>query len=115
VLTQYIRHIAAMTDDQLELFVDAWMARKKASYVETEVWAGTGDKGRDVVGYLTHQRLDGPCTSSSASNLNQRSGHPMRSRNWARSFIMSPKLTTACQRPTILSPHVAWHVRSRNS
>jgi len=59
VLDQYIRNIAAMKDDQLELFVDDWIARKKAFYVETEVWAGPGDKGRDVVGYLTTQRLDG--------------------------------------------------------
>ncbi|KAB1080903.1 ABC-three component system protein [Methylobacterium soli] len=60
MLNQYIRHVYAMTADQLELFVDAWMSRKKDSYAETEVWAGTGDKGRDVVGYLTNQRLDGP-------------------------------------------------------
>jgi len=60
VLNNYIRQIAAMTDTDLELFVDDWMSRKKESYVETEIWAGSGDKGRDVVGYLTGQRHDGP-------------------------------------------------------
>jgi hypothetical protein len=60
VLSNYIRQIVAMKDDELELFVDDWMSRKKETYAETEIWAGSGDKGRDVVGYLTTQRHDGP-------------------------------------------------------
>ncbi len=59
MLSRFIREIFALTDDDLELFVDAWLARKKATYVETEVWAGSGDKGRDVACYLTSHRLDG--------------------------------------------------------
>lgn len=57
---KYIRHIMAMGDDDLEIFVDDWMARKRKVYVETEVWAGSGDKGRDVACYLTKRRLEGP-------------------------------------------------------
>jgi hypothetical protein len=60
VLSNYIRQIAAMTDAELEVFVDDWMSRKKQTYVDTQIWAGSGDKGRDVVGYLTDQRHDGP-------------------------------------------------------
>ncbi len=57
---KYLRHIMAMGDDELELFVDSWMTRKRQAYVDTEVWAGTGDKGRDVACYVSKRRLEGP-------------------------------------------------------
>jgi hypothetical protein len=56
----YLKRIMGMDADELELFVDDWMGRKKKTYVDTEVWAGSGDKGRDVACYLTDQRLGGP-------------------------------------------------------
>jgi hypothetical protein len=53
------RLILALTDDQLEAFVREWVGYKKA-YVEVQRFTGPGDMGRDVVGYLTNHRHDGP-------------------------------------------------------
>lgn len=53
------RLLLALTDEQLEEFVREWVGKKK-EYVAVERFTGAGDKGRDVVGYLTDQRLDGP-------------------------------------------------------
>ncbi len=56
----YARDINAMTDDELEQFVDSWMSRKVNSYTSTERFSGAGDMGRDVVGYYTTRRHEGP-------------------------------------------------------
>jgi hypothetical protein len=48
-----------MDDDELEMFCRAW-TDKKSGYVEVKRFAGTGDMGRDVVGFLTDKRHDGP-------------------------------------------------------
>jgi hypothetical protein len=53
------RLILALTDDQLEKFVREW-ANCKKEYVEVQRFTGPGDMGRDVVGYLTNRRHDGP-------------------------------------------------------
>ena len=53
------RLILALTDDELEAFVREWAAYKK-EYVEVQQFTAPGDMGRDVVGYLTKQRHDGP-------------------------------------------------------
>jgi len=53
------RQILALTDDQLEQFVREWTSHKK-EYVEVQRFSGPGDKGRDVVGYLTKERHEGP-------------------------------------------------------
>ncbi|MFT9382199.1 ABC-three component system protein [Gluconobacter sp.] len=55
---QYKRQILALDDDQLEEFVRQW-ALKKTEYVEVERFTGTGDMGRDVVGFLSAQRHEG--------------------------------------------------------
>lgn len=55
---QYRRPILALDDDQLEEFVRQW-AHKKTEYIEVERFTGTGDMGRDVVGFLSHQRHEG--------------------------------------------------------
>ena len=52
------RQILALTDDQLEDFIRAW-AELQPGYFEVKRFAGTGDKGRDVVGYLTPKRHEG--------------------------------------------------------
>jgi hypothetical protein len=51
----YRRQILALDDDQLEEFVRQWVL-KKPEYVEVERFTGTGDLGRDVVGFLTSER-----------------------------------------------------------
>ncbi|MGU3420840.1 ABC-three component system protein [Methylobacterium sp. D54C] len=48
-----------MDDDELEIFCRAWV-EKKSGYIEVKRFAGTGDMGRDVVGFATDQRHDGP-------------------------------------------------------
>src|SRR5690349_3682298 len=53
------RQILALTDEQLEQFVREWISHKK-EYVEVERLTGPGDMGRDVVGYLTKKRSEGP-------------------------------------------------------
>jgi hypothetical protein len=52
---QYRRQILALDDDQLEEFVRQWVL-KKPEYTEVERFTGTGDMGRDVVGFLTAKR-----------------------------------------------------------
>jgi hypothetical protein len=53
------RQVLALTDDQLEQFVREWTTHKK-EYIEVQRFTGPGDMGRDIVGYLTNERLDGP-------------------------------------------------------
>lgn len=55
---EYRRQILALNDDQLEEFVRQW-ALKKTEYVEVERFTGTGDMGRDVVGFLSSERHEG--------------------------------------------------------
>ena len=56
---RYDRLIIALTDDELESFVREW-AIKKAEYHEVERFTGPGDMGRDVVGFCTKERHEGP-------------------------------------------------------
>jgi hypothetical protein len=59
VAIDYAPRILAMNDAELEVFVNKWLERKKATYVQTDHFAGSGDLGRDVVGYCTSHKLDG--------------------------------------------------------
>jgi hypothetical protein len=56
---RYDRLIIALGDDELERFVREWALQKK-EYTEVERFTGPGDMGRDVVGFLTKQRHEGP-------------------------------------------------------
>ena len=56
---RYDRLIIALGDDELEEFVREWALQKK-EYTEVERFTGPGDMGRDVVGFLTKQRHQGP-------------------------------------------------------
>lgn len=55
---RYDRLILSMNDTELEQFCRQWV-EKKSGYFEVKRFAGTGDLGRDVVGFLTDQRHDG--------------------------------------------------------
>ncbi len=57
-LPRYRRDILALTDEQLEEFVRAWVIAKK-EYHEVVLYSGSGDRGRDVVGYLSKERAEG--------------------------------------------------------
>jgi C-terminal domain 6 of the ABC-three component (ABC-3C) systems len=55
---RYDRLIISLGDDELERFVREWVLQKK-EYTEVERFTGTGDMGRDVVGFLTKHRHEG--------------------------------------------------------
>lgn len=55
---RYDRLILLMKPDDLELFCRDWVQRK-SKYIGVRRFAGSGDKGRDVVGFLTDMRHDG--------------------------------------------------------
>jgi len=55
---RYDRLILIQDDEELEIFCRQWVDRK-SGYDKVERFAGTGDLGRDVVGFLTPQRHDG--------------------------------------------------------
>ena len=52
--------VRALPADSLEDFVNDWLAQRVKDYVGFELWRGTGDMGRDVTGYLTAERMEGP-------------------------------------------------------
>jgi hypothetical protein len=56
---KYDRLILIMDDDELEQFCRQWV-EALLEYAQVHRFAGPGDKGRDVVGFLTPQRHEGP-------------------------------------------------------
>lgn len=60
VAMRFHREILALDDEELERFVRDWIARKTSDYVEVQRFSGAGDLGRDVVGFLTDRRHEGP-------------------------------------------------------
>lgn len=52
--------ICALPPDDLEDFVNDWLAQRCKDYHSHELWRGTGDMGRDVTGYVTDKRMEGP-------------------------------------------------------
>ena len=57
----YSRDILALSDKLLEQFVHRWAKVMTAkNYVDVQIFADAGDMGRDVVGFLTKQRHEGP-------------------------------------------------------
>lgn len=47
-------------DDELEQFIELWIERKSKEYVRVERIGAANDKGRDVIGFLSPQRHEGP-------------------------------------------------------
>lgn len=72
LITNYAARIRALDDDALERFVKDWVTRRTRDYVETQRWSGTGDMGRDVVGYVTHQRHEGDWDNFQCKQLSTR-------------------------------------------
>ncbi|MBN9136400.1 MAG: hypothetical protein J0I92_10170 [Phyllobacterium sp.] len=58
--TDHVRRIQTLRPDELEQFIDHWVSHKAKAYADTQVWAGSGDKGRNVVGFLSPERFEGP-------------------------------------------------------
>lgn len=59
-LQNYAQNIYTLTADQLESFVEDWVNQRSKDYHSHQRWSGTGDLGRDVTGYVTDRRLEGP-------------------------------------------------------
>lgn len=56
----YAINVRTLPADRLEDFVKDWLAQRVKDYAGYELWRGTGDMGRDVTGYLTRARMEGP-------------------------------------------------------
>jgi hypothetical protein len=61
--------LLAATD--LEKFVNDWVHERCKAYVSHERWGGTGDLGRDVTGYVTDLRMDGPWDNFQCKQLSK--------------------------------------------
>jgi hypothetical protein len=70
---KYDRLILIMDDDELEQFTRLWVERL-SGYREVHRFAGPGDKGRDVVGFLTAQRHLGEWDNYQCKQYRQRLG-----------------------------------------
>lgn len=68
--------IRALPSDRLEDFVNDWLAHRVKDYHGHELWRGTGDMGRDVTGYLTEQRMEGPWDNFQCKQLNKSLSEP---------------------------------------
>jgi hypothetical protein len=55
----YDRQILALTDSELERFINDWLDYKAKDYVEITRFSGAGDLGRDVVGFLSKNLHEG--------------------------------------------------------
>jgi hypothetical protein len=56
----YAALLKAIQPADLERFVADWLSRRVREYAEWDDWGGAGDRGRDVVGYVTDNRHEGP-------------------------------------------------------
>jgi hypothetical protein len=71
----YSRNILVLNDKQLEQFIHRWARAKAAyNYVEVQVLGDAGDKGRDVVGFLTDKRHEGPWDNFQCKQLGSNLG-----------------------------------------
>jgi hypothetical protein len=59
------RLILQVPDDELEKFVREWVGHRQG-YTQVQLFAGPGDLGRDVVGYRTNKRHEGPWDNASS-------------------------------------------------
>jgi len=63
--------IRALPPDRLEDFVNDWLAQRCKDYHGHELWRGTGDMGRDVTGYVTAKRMEGPWDNFQCKQLSK--------------------------------------------
>ena len=63
--------IRALPPDRLEDFVNDWLAQRYKDYYSHELWRGTGDMGRDVTGYVTDKRMEGPWDNFQCKQLSK--------------------------------------------
>ncbi len=63
--------IRTLPADRLEDFVNDWLAQRCNDYHSHELWRGTGDMGRDVTGYVTNERMEGPWDNFQCKQLSK--------------------------------------------
>lgn len=63
--------IRSLPADRLEDFVNDWLAQRYKDYHSHELWRGTGDMGRDVTGYVTDKRMEGPWDNFQCKQLSK--------------------------------------------
>jgi hypothetical protein len=61
-----------LPDERLEAFVHDWLSVRTGIYVSSERWNGSGDMGRDVVGYVTERRHEGDWDNFQCKQLSKR-------------------------------------------
>ena len=59
-MTSLAVRLLELDEDQLEEFVDLWATQKSSQYLSVERIGGANDKGRDVIGFLTASKHEGP-------------------------------------------------------
>jgi hypothetical protein len=86
----YSKLLYNLNDDQLERFVADWVSSKMAVYQGGhERFSGSGDMGRDVVGYCTPQRLDAAWHNYQCKQLKNPLGSTEFYRELAKIFFHS--------------------------
>jgi hypothetical protein len=68
----YAANLLALPDERLEAFVNDWLSVRTRDYNCCERWSGSGDMGRDVVGYVTENRHEGDWDNFQCKQLNTR-------------------------------------------
>ena len=71
MLINYAILVRALPPDSLEDFVNDWLAQRCKDYHSHELWRGTGDMGRDVTGYVTDKRMEGPWDNFQCKQLSK--------------------------------------------
>lgn len=51
-----IKRVELFSPDEWEEFIEEWLDVKKNEYLEVERLGGAGDKGRDVIAYITDKK-----------------------------------------------------------
>ncbi|TXC73367.1 hypothetical protein FSZ31_00975 [Sphingorhabdus soli] len=85
----YARKIYTLDDDDLERLIDDWVGHKQSKYHSSEIFAGAGDMGRDVVGYQTASRLEGDWDNFQCKQLKRSLTRPGMLRELAKIFYHS--------------------------
>ncbi|TRL40023.1 hypothetical protein FNA46_07055, partial [Rhizobium straminoryzae] len=75
-----------MDDKDLEHFVKDWIESRVLEYRQWQRWGQTGDLGRDVVGYVTDHRHEGPWDNFQCKQLKQRLSLPGALRELGKIF-----------------------------
>jgi hypothetical protein len=67
----YAANLLALPDERLEAVKD-WLTVRTRHYVACERWSGSGDMGRDVVGYASNSRHEGEWDNFQCKQLSTR-------------------------------------------